>query len=71
MKNISELFGYTLIGGVIGFVIRLVVYFIYKTSAIKFDGPAEYSFLLAILAGCAVFCIIGLFDIRRDNKNEL
>ncbi len=71
MKNISELFGYILIGGVLGFIIRLVIYLIYKTPAIKFDGSAEYGFVLAILAGCVIFGIIGLLDIRRDNKKRL
>ena len=71
MKNFPELFGHILVGGILGFCIRLIFYMVHKTSAIAFDEPAALSFMLAILVGCTISGIIGIVDIKHDNKKKI
>ena len=66
--KVINLFGHALLGGLIGFVIRLIIYIDHKTPAIEFDGPAAASFALAILTGCILSMIIGFTSIKRKNR---
>jgi len=65
MKAYSKVIVISFAGALLGGIIRLVTYLIYKTPAIEFDGSAGYSFVLAIIGSGLLFAIVGMVLVAK------